>query len=78
DASGFNGKEKDKETFFSFGSYTQPATIYKLDIASGTSDIYKKPGVKFDGSKYESKQVFYNSKDGTKIPMIITYKKGTV
>ncbi|MCA6441544.1 MAG: prolyl oligopeptidase family serine peptidase [Sediminibacterium sp.] len=78
DASGFNGKEKDKETFFSFGSYTQPTTIYKLDIASGTSDIYKKPGVKFDGSKYESKQVFYNSKDGTKIPMIITYKKGTV
>ncbi|MBX9778712.1 MAG: prolyl oligopeptidase family serine peptidase [Chitinophagaceae bacterium] len=76
DASGFNGKEKDKETFFSFSSYTQPTTIYKLDIASGTSDIYKKPGIKFDGSNYESKQIFYNSKDGTKIPMIITYKKG--
>lgn len=76
DASGFGGKETDKEVFYTFRSYTQPATIYKMNIAAGKSEVYKKPEIKFDGTNYESKQVFYTSKDGTKIPMMITYKKG--
>ncbi len=53
-----------------------PSTIFKYDIPAEKSTLYKKSGVKFDPENYESKQVFYTSKDGTKIPMIITYKKG--
>ena len=75
-AYGFSGKMNEKELYYTFTSYITPSTIYKMDIASGKSDVYKKPEVKFDGSAYESKQVFYTSKDGTKIPMIITHKKG--
>ncbi|MHC8947531.1 prolyl oligopeptidase family serine peptidase [Sphingobacterium hungaricum] len=75
-AVGFGAKEKDKELYFTFTSYINPGTIYKYDIASGKSEIYKESNVQFDPSKYESKQVFYTSKDDTKIPMIITYKKG--
>jgi prolyl oligopeptidase len=75
-AGGFGGKKTDKETYYTFTSYTYPPTIFKYDLASGTSTVYKKTGVQFDPSKYESKQVFYPSKDGTRIPMIITYKKG--
>jgi len=75
-AGGFGGKRNEKEVYFYFGSYINPTTIYKMDIASGKSNVYKKPEVKFKEDQYESKQVFYTSKDGTKIPMIITYKKG--
>lgn len=75
-ASGFSGKKADKELYFTFTSYVFPSTVFKYNIGSGQSEIYKKSGVKFDPIKYESKQVFYPSKDGTKIPMIITYKKG--
>ncbi|MXV49523.1 prolyl oligopeptidase family serine peptidase [Pedobacter sp. HMF7647] len=75
-ASGFNAKKHEKETYYTFTSYVYPATIFKYDITSGKSTAFKKAGVKFDPSKYESKQVFFNSKDGTKVPMIITYKKG--
>jgi len=75
-ASGFSSKKTEKELFYIFTSYVYPTTIFKLDPLTGTSEIYKKPGVDFDPSKYESKQVFYPSKDGTQIPMIITYKKG--
>ncbi|HET8828884.1 MAG TPA: prolyl oligopeptidase family serine peptidase [Pelobium sp.] len=75
-ASGFSGKKADKELYFTFTSYVFPSTVFKYNIESGQSEIYKKSGVKFDPIKYESKQVFYPSKDGTKIPMIITYKKG--
>jgi prolyl oligopeptidase len=77
-ASGFGTKIGEKETYYTFTSYVYPSTIFKLDIATGTSTLYKKSGVKFDPEQYESHQVFYPSKDGTKIPMIITYKKGTV
>ena len=77
-ASGFGGKKLDKDTYYTFTSYTYPPTIFKYDLASGTSSVYKKAGVQFDPSKYESKQVFYTSKDGTRIPMLITYKKGLV
>ncbi|WP_295718301.1 prolyl oligopeptidase family serine peptidase [Mucilaginibacter sp.] len=77
-ATGFGAKKEEKETYYTFTSYVYPSTIFKLDIASGQSTVYKKSGVKFDPELYESKQVFYTSKDKTKIPMIITYKKGTV
>ncbi len=75
--SGFSGKKEDKSLFFTFTNYTTAGAIYNYDIASGTSKLYLKPKVAFNGDDYESKQVFYPSKDGTKIPMIITYKKGT-
>jgi prolyl oligopeptidase len=77
-ASGFRGKKDDKEIYFSFTNYIIPSTIYKLDPETGESDIFKKPVVAFDGNNYLSEQVFYKSKDGTSIPMIITYKKGTL
>jgi prolyl oligopeptidase len=75
-ASGFGTWKEDKEFYFAFTSYTQPTTIYKYDIASGKSELFRQSAVKFNPEDYESKQVFYTSKDGTKIPMIITYKKG--
>ncbi|RYD52882.1 MAG: S9 family peptidase [Sphingobacteriales bacterium] len=75
-ASGFSGKWGDTETYYVFTNYIQPATIYRYDIASGKSTLYKKSNVKFDPAGYESTQVFYTSKDGTKVPMIITSKKG--
>jgi prolyl oligopeptidase len=77
-ASGFYGRKKEKELYYMFTNYTIPPTIYKLDPETGNSEIWKKPSVKFSGDDYESVQVFYNSKDGTRIPMIITYRKGTV
>ncbi|MDR6941755.1 prolyl oligopeptidase family serine peptidase [Mucilaginibacter pocheonensis] len=77
-AAGFGTKKAEKETYYTFTSYIYPPTIFKLDIATGKSVIYKKSGVKFDPELYESKQVFYTSKDKTRIPMIITYKKGTI
>ncbi|WP_028295401.1 prolyl oligopeptidase family serine peptidase [Olivibacter sitiensis] len=75
-AGGFGAKRNEKELYYSFTSYTYPTSIFKYDIASGQSELYKKPAVDFDSEQYESKQVFYSSKDGTKVPMIITYKKG--
>ena len=76
-ASGFGAKKDDKEVYFSFTNYITPSTIYKLDPGTGNSEVYKKPVVAFNGDEYESVQVFYNSKYGTRIPMIITYRKGT-
>jgi prolyl oligopeptidase len=75
-ASGFSGKREEKELYYSFTSYIYPTTIFKYDINTGESKLYKKSGVLFDPTKYESKQIFYTSKDGTKVPMIITHKKG--
>lgn len=75
-ANGFGGKMTDKEVYYSFTSFTYPPTIFKYDIASGKSTLYEKPKVDFKPEDYETKQVFYQSKDGTKIPMFITYKKG--
>ncbi|WP_375419286.1 prolyl oligopeptidase family protein [uncultured Hymenobacter sp.] len=77
-AGGFDTKETEKETYYTFTSYIYPPTIFKYDIATGKSMVYKKAGVQFDPTKYESKQVFYTSKDGTRVPMIITHKKGLV
>jgi prolyl oligopeptidase len=76
-ASGFSGKKKDSEIYYSFTNYITPASIYRMDPKSGDAQVYKKPAVSFNGADYISEQVFYNSKDGTRVPMIITYKKGT-
>lgn len=75
-AGGFGGKRTDKETFYSFTSFTSPTTIYRYEPAAGKSAIFRQPKVDFDASRYETKQVFYNSKDGTRVPMFLTYKKG--
>ena len=75
-AGGFGGKKEDKEMYFSFTNYKTPSSIYKFDAESGNYVVYWKPEIDFNSDNYESKQVFYNSKDGTKIPMIITHKKG--
>jgi prolyl oligopeptidase len=74
--SGFSGKPNSTEVYYTFTSFTFPTTVYKYDLASGTSSVWKKPNVKFNPSDYETKQVFYTSKDGTKVPMFIVYKKG--
>ncbi|MEK0448831.1 MAG: hypothetical protein RL088_1099 [Verrucomicrobiota bacterium] len=73
---GFGGRAKDTHTFFSFTSFTEPGAIYRLDVASGKSTIWRKPAVDFDSSAFETKQVFYTSKDGTRVPMFITHKRG--
>src|ERR1700733_3422638 len=75
-AGGFGGKRKDKETFYSFTSFTSPATVYRYDPQVGQSAVFRQPKVDFDPSRYETKQVFYTSKDGTRVPMFLTYKKG--
>lgn len=76
-AAGMGGREEDKTIYYTFTNYAYPPTIFSFDVESGKSEVYKSSGVDFDPEKYESKQVFYASKDGTKIPMMITYKKGT-
>ncbi|PJX21742.1 S9 family peptidase [Psychroflexus sp. S27] len=75
-AKGFGTKKEETELYYSFTNYTTPSSIYKFNIAEGTSELYQKPDIKFDPEQFESEQVFYESKDGTKVPMIITYKKG--
>lgn len=75
-AGGFGTKKEEKELYYSFTNYVTPGSIYKYDIASGNSELFIKPEIDFNPENFESNQVFYNSKDGTKIPMIITHKKG--
>jgi prolyl oligopeptidase len=75
-ASGFGGKKEDKEFYFSFTNYNTPGSSYKYNVESGDYEQYWKPEIDFNPEDYESHQVFYSSKDGTKIPMIITHKKG--
>lgn len=75
-ASGFSAKEYDDELYYSFTSFTVPRTSYKYDIASGKSTLHKKPSVDYNPEDYVTEQVFYESKDGTKVPMFIVYKKG--
>lgn len=76
-AGGFGGKRTDTETFYTYSSYNAPPTIYRYDMKTGKSSVFRKAAVKFDPTQYEVKQVFYNSKDGTRVPMFLTYKKGT-
>ena len=73
---GFSGKKEAKDLYYSFTNYITPNTIYKFDPKAGNTEVYQKPNIDFNSDNYESKQVFYTSKDGTKIPMIITHKKG--
>ncbi len=73
---GFSGDEKEPECFYTFTSFTQPGTVYSYDLAENKSTLYTQPNVKFRLQDYESKQLFFKSKDGTRIPMFITYKKG--
>ncbi|HWA35964.1 MAG TPA: prolyl oligopeptidase family serine peptidase [Cyclobacteriaceae bacterium] len=75
-ANGFSGKESEKETYYTFTSFTTPTTVYKFDISKGTSTVYDQPKVDFNPADYETKQIFYTSKDGTRIPMFIVHKKG--
>ena len=75
-AGGFGGKKDAKIDYYSFTNYNTPASIYKFNVKTGASEIYWKPSIDFKSEDYESNQVFYTSKDGTKVPMIITYKKG--
>ena len=75
-SAGFSGRKERKECFFSFTSFTVPGTIYQYDIATNKSVLYQAPKVNFNLNNYVSEQVFFQSKDGTRIPMFITYKKG--
>jgi prolyl oligopeptidase len=76
-ATGFEGKNDDSVLYFTFTNYVTPTTTYQFSPSEGKSSIYVQPKVDFVSDNYTSKQVFYTSKDGTKVPMIITYKKGT-
>jgi len=73
---GFGGEPKDKITFYSYTSFNTPSIIYKYDIENNVSTEYSRSLIKFDSDKYVTEQVFFESKDGTKIPMFLTYKKG--
>ncbi|REK19551.1 MAG: S9 family peptidase [Planctomycetota bacterium] len=75
-ASGFDGKRSDEETFYSYASFTTPPTIYRYDIAADKSEVYRAPEVDFNPDDHTTEQIFYESKDGTKVPMFISYKKG--
>jgi len=75
-AGGFGGKKEDKIDYYGFSNYNTPQSIYTYNVETGESKLYWKPEIDFDSDAYESKQVFYTSKDGTKVPMIITHKKG--
>jgi len=74
--SGFSGKRTDKETFYAYASFTTPYPIYRYDLTTGKSTIFRQPKVDFNPNEYETKQIFYKSKDGTRVPMFITHKKG--
>jgi prolyl oligopeptidase len=73
---GFGGKRQDKETFYAFTSFIRPTTVYRYDVETGESTIFKEPKVKFNSNDYETTQIFYKSKDGARVPMFISHKKG--
>lgn len=75
-ALGFGGKRTDSETFYQFTKFTTPIAIYRLDMKTRTSTIYRQPKLKFDPAQYETTQIFYSSKDGTRVPMFLSYRKG--
>ncbi len=75
-ASGFGGKMKDTETFFTFTSMLDPGTIFRYDVAKNETSVFRKPKVAFDASQFETKQAFATSKDGTKVPVFIAHRKG--
>ena len=73
---GFNGRREDTETFYAFASYNQPPTLYRYDFKTGRSTVFRQPQVDIKPAEFEVKEVFYPSKDGTKVPMFLAYKKG--
>ncbi|HET9279973.1 MAG TPA: prolyl oligopeptidase family serine peptidase [Flavitalea sp.] len=75
-AGGFGGKKKDKEFYYEFTSFNYPPTIFRYDIETGKSELFRKSEAKFDPGLYETKQVFFKSKDGTKVPVFLSYRKG--
>jgi prolyl oligopeptidase len=75
-ASGFGGERDDRELFYTYTSFNYPPTIFRYDIQSGRSELFRKPELKFEPGDFESRQVFFTSKDGTKVPMFIVHKKG--
>jgi len=75
---GFNGRAADTHTFFSYTSFTEPGAIYELDIAQGTYNVWRKPAVDFISENYQTQQIFFTSKDGTRVPMFITHRIGLV
>lgn len=75
-ANGFGAKKEEQIDYYSFTNYNTPSSIYKLDLKTGVSELYWKPSIAFNSDDYKSNQVFFTSKDGTKVPMIITHKKG--
>jgi prolyl oligopeptidase len=77
-AYGFSGRREDIETFYQFSNFTTPGTTYRLDMKTRTSTIYRQPKLLFDPALYETKQIFATSKDGTRVPMFISHKKGLV
>ena len=74
--SGFGGRRTHTEAFYGFTSYNRPTTLYRYDFATGKSEVFRQPKLAFDPAAYEVTQVFYNSKDGTRIPMFLAHKKG--
>ncbi|MCF7506020.1 prolyl oligopeptidase family serine peptidase [Vibrio sp. L3-7] len=77
-ASGLGGKNEQTQLYYTFTNYVTPPTIFSFDVESGSSEIYQRSESPFESDQFESKQVFYTSKDGTKVPMLISYKKGLV
>jgi prolyl oligopeptidase len=77
-AAGFGGTVNDQETFYSFASFTTPATIFRYDLATHTSSVFRRPETTFDATPYTTEQVFCTSKDGTRVPLFLTYKRGLV
>ena len=75
-AGGFGGRQKDTETFYSYSSFNAPPTIYRYDMKTGKSTLFRQAKVKFNPEDFEVRQVFFSSKDGTKVPMFIVHKKG--
>ncbi len=75
-AGGFGGKRRDTETFYNYVSFNSPSTIYRYDFRTGESTVFRRPKVDFNPDEYETRQVFYTSKDGTRVPMFITHRKG--
>ncbi|MDR3388470.1 MAG: prolyl oligopeptidase family serine peptidase [Rudaea sp.] len=75
-ASGFTGQTRDTETFYTFSSYTTPPSVFRYDLKTGSGSLFRQPKVAFDPTRFETQQVFYTSKDGTRVPMFITARKG--
>jgi prolyl oligopeptidase len=74
--SGFSGRRDDTETFYSFTSYTAPGTIFRYDVRTGAGSVFREPKVAFDASQFQTRQDFYKSRDGTRVPIIVVGKKG--